>query len=111
MNGKEIFNFTASQVPLLVAQNLEKNKILPEEVSLYVFHQANTYMLNFIRTKCKIPKEKFFIDIEDVGNTVSNTIPIAIEKALQSKVLGPNQKIILCGFGVGLSMGAVTIMT
>lgn len=109
MNGKEIFNFTANKVPLLLKDNLKSNNENLEDIDLFIFHQANSFMLNFIRNKCKIPSEKFFIDIKDVGNTVSNTIPLAIEKANNLKIFKDKNKILLCGFGVGLSMGAVTL--
>jgi 3-oxoacyl-[acyl-carrier-protein] synthase-3 len=109
MNGKEIFNFTANKVPLLLNENLKSNNENLEDIDLFIFHQANSFMLNFIRNKCKIPSEKFFIDIKDIGNTVSNTIPLAIEKANKLNTFKDSNKILLCGFGVGLSMGAVTL--
>ena len=109
MNGKEIFNFTASKVPQLLLENLKSNNENLEDIDLFIFHQANSFMLNFIRNKCKIPSEKFFIDIKEIGNTVSNTIPLAIEKAIELNTFKNKNKILLCGFGVGLSMGAVTL--
>ena len=109
MNGKEIFNFTASKVPQLLLENLKSNNENLEDIDLFIFHQANSFMLNFIRNKCKIPSEKFFIDIKEIGNTVSNTIPLAIEKAIELNTFKNKNKILLCGFGVGFSMGAVTL--
>ena len=111
MNGKEIFNFTAKAVPILLQENLQKNDYTLDQIDLFIFHQANEFMLNFIRNKCKIPKEKFYVNIDNIGNTVSNTIPIAIQLAHQEGQILKNQKISLCGFGVGLSMGAVTLET
>lgn len=109
MNGKEIFNFTAGQIPELLDKNLKSNKLTIEDIDLFVFHQANAFMLNFIRNKCKIPKEKFYFDIENIGNTVSNTIPIALSMAQKEGKINEKQNILLCGFGVGLSMGAVVL--
>lgn len=109
MNGKEIFNFTAKAVPILLDENLQKNNYSLDDIDLFIFHQANEFMLNFIRNKCKIPKEKFFVDIKNFGNTVSSTIPIALKSALDSGAL-QNKKILnLCGFGVGLSSGSVCL--
>lgn len=109
MDGKEIFDFTVFNVPGLVNDCLQKNEIAPEEVDLYIFHQANQFMLDRIRKMSKIPSEKFYVFIKETGNTVSSTIPIALNHALENKVISKGNKVILCGFGVGLSMGAVLV--
>jgi 3-oxoacyl-[acyl-carrier-protein] synthase-3 len=107
MNGTEIFNFTLEKVPLLVEQTLIKNSIKKEEVDLFVFHQANKYMLNFLRKKIQIPENKFFEYMGPVGNTVSSTIPIALREAQNNDKIHGN--ILLAGFGVGYSWGGVII--
>ena len=110
MDGKAIFNFTAFEVPPLVDNVLSKNKCEIHNINLFIFHQANAYMLDFVRNRCKIPREKFYVSMEDVGNTVSSTIPIALKRAFDRGVLkNEQQNIVLAGFGVGLSMGAVVI--
>jgi len=103
MNGSEIFMFTQKNVPVVVRQTLEKNGMTLENVEMAVFHQANSYMLNFLRKKIKIAPERFFINMEHIGNTVSNSIPIALKDAQTVKLLkGP---VLVCGFGVGYSWG------
>lgn len=109
MNGREIFNFTAFKVPPLINKTLEVNNLNIDETSHFIFHQANAYMLNFVRKRCKIPESKFFISIKDVGNTVSSTIPIALRRYVDSYKPIKGDKILLSGFGVGLSMGGVVI--
>lgn len=106
MNGSEIFNFTLEAVPPLVKQTLINNNVASDDVDLYVFHQANKFMLNTIRKVCDIPKEKFYINLENTGNTVSSTIPIALKEALDDKVINREMKVVLAGFGVGYSWGA-----
>lgn len=106
MNGPEIFNFTAKAVPNLIRETLEKNNENIETVDQFVFHQANTFMLDYLRKKINIPKEKFLIDMENYGNTVSSTIPIALKNRMEKII---DNKILLAGFGVGYSWGAVTI--
>lgn len=107
MNGKAIFDFTSDVVPPLIDETLQKNGLNMEEVDLFVFHQANKYMINYIRKLMGIDKERFYIFMENVGNTVSSTIPIALCEAEKEGKLKGN--IVLAGFGVGLSYGAVIL--
>lgn len=107
MNGSEILSFTLEAVPLLVADTLQKNSMQQADIDLFVFHQANKYILNFLRKKIKIEEEKFYYYIEKVGNTVSSTIPIALYEAKKENKLTGN--ILLAGFGVGYSWGGVII--
>ena len=107
MNGSEIFNFTLESVPLLVEDVLKKNDLLKEKIDLFVFHQANKYMLNFLRKKIKIEESKFYYCMENFGNTVSSTIPIALKEAEKEDKLHGN--ILLAGFGVGYSWGGVIL--
>jgi 3-oxoacyl-[acyl-carrier-protein] synthase III len=101
MNGPDVFNFTNEVIPDFTKEILLKNNVQIEDINQFVFHQANAFMLNFIRKRLNIPSEKFFIDLEDGGNTVSCTIPIALKK--YSQTLTESEKIIVVGFGVGLS--------
>ncbi len=107
MNGSEIFSFTQENVPIVVRDTLAKNGIAQEDVNMFVFHQANKYMLNFLRKKIKIAEEKFFVNMANVGNTVSNSIPLALYDALKENKLSGN--VLLCGFGVGYSWGGVVL--
>jgi 3-oxoacyl-[acyl-carrier-protein] synthase-3 len=109
MNGSEIFAFTLSEVPSLVKNTLEKNAIAKEAIDLYIFHQANKYMLDFLRKKLKIEDPKFYLCLSEVGNTVSSTIPIAICEAMKDGSLKRGMKSLLAGFGVGYSWGGVVI--
>ncbi len=109
MNGPEIFNFTGSSVPILISSYLSKINIKLDQIDLFVFHQANKFMLNYLRKKIKIPNEKFVMEIEDSGNTVSATIPIAICNILKKNKVNPGSKVLLAGFGVGYSWGATML--
>jgi 3-oxoacyl-[acyl-carrier-protein] synthase III len=109
MNGPEIFNFTIKAVPLLVEHTLLKNNLTLESIDFVVFHQANKYMLEYLRQKIKIPAEKFFLDMSETGNTVSATIPIGLKKAIENKQIYPGSRVLVCGFGVGYSWGATVI--
>lgn len=109
MNGPEIFNFTIDVVPNLVNDILQKNNISLEDIDLFVFHQANKYILNYLRTKTKIPKDKFYINLEYTGNTVSSSIPIALKSALAEGKIKDGGSIMVVGFGVGYSWGGTVI--
>lgn len=105
MNGGNIFNFTLNVVPSLIHMVLEKNKIEKDEIDYFVFHQANKFMLNSIRKLAKLPKEKFYINLEDTGNTVSSTIMIGLFDCLNRRLINSGDKVMVAGFGVGLSYG------
>lgn len=109
MDGPDIFNFTIETIPDLVENTMKKNNLTREEIDFYIFHQANAFMLNFLRKKIKIPVEKFYINMEETGNTVSATIPIALKDAQERGIIKFGNKILLAGFGVGLSWGATII--
>ena len=110
MNGPEVFNFTLNRVPDLIKKTLEINKIEENSIDYFVPHQANKFLLNSIRKRSKIPEDKFIINFNEIGNTVSSTIPIALKTLSESLNLEKKEnKILICGFGVGLSWGAVII--
>ena len=109
MNGSEIFNFTLEAVPVLVNDTLQKNEMLKENIDLFVFHQANKYMMNFLRKKIKIEEEKFYYCLEKFGNTVSSTIPIALKQALSDSSIKKENNILIAGFGVGYSWAGTVL--
>lgn len=109
MNGPEIFLFTLDSVPRLVDNTLQKNKLLKENIDLFILHQANKFMLDSLKKKCKIQDEKFYIHLNNCGNTVSSTIPIALYHAQKEKNLKQNNNILLAGFGVGYSWAGTII--
>ncbi len=106
MKGPKIFTFALENIPALISETLEKNKLRLEDIDLFVFHQASSYMLNYLKNLCKIPDEKFFLDMKDIGNTVSASIPIALKLALDQGKIKAGFKVMVAGFGVGYSWGA-----
>jgi len=109
MDGGEIFKFTARAVPDLVFDILAKTNNTINDIDLFVFHQANEFMLNFIRKKIKIPEEKFYIFLKSCGNTVSSTIPIALSEAIIEGRIESGNQVLLSGFGVGYSWGSTIL--
>ena len=110
MNGPEVFNFTSEIIPNFTKEVLAKNKKEISDITQFIFHQANSFMLNFIRKRLKIENDSFYINLEDGGNTVSCTIPIALKRYSENNDY-IKQEIAIIGFGVGLSWagGLITI--
>ena len=106
MNGPEVYRFTVETVPRLLEQLLQKSGRRVEDVDQFIFHQANKFMLDRLRARTPIPEEKFWVDLADTANTVSSTIPIALEKAACRGQIRPGHNLALVGFGVGYSWAA-----
>ena len=109
MNGPEVLQFSLREVPVAVRDVLEKNGLAMDDMDLFVFHQATRLMLEHLRQEIGIPEEKFYMNMEKLGNTVSSTIPLALKQALEEGVLKKGMKTMLVGFGVGYSWGATIV--
>ena len=109
MNGGAIFNFTLDAVPAMMKDLLAKHSLSKEDIDFFVFHQANKFMLNTIRKVCVIPKEKFYVNLNETGNTVSSTIMIGLKDCIDNKQIVSGMKVMVCGFGVGLSWGGTIL--
>lgn len=109
MNGGAIFNFTLNAVPALMKDILTKNNIEKHDINYYVFHQANKFMLNTIRKVCALPKDNFYVDLAETGNTVSSTVLIGLKNCMDKQMIKRGDKVMISGFGVGLSWGGTVI--
>jgi len=109
MNGGEVLAFTIRTVPPVIDELLRKSGLTLDDVELVIPHQANKFMLERLRAKLKVPSEKYWIDMKESGNTVSATIPIAIESARNQGRLKSGHRVLVAGFGVGYSWGAAMI--
>jgi 3-oxoacyl-[acyl-carrier-protein] synthase III len=108
MDGRAIFNFAMKRIPGLIEECLAANELSKEDICAWVFHQASRYMLESIAPRIGLPKDGLLIDLAEVGNTTSSTIPIALEKSILPLSERPKH-VMLCGFGVGLSWGAIVL--
>ena len=111
MNSSKIFLFALKKLPQLIQEILIKENLLISEIDYFVLHQANGQMLDFIRKKLNIDEEKFIINIKEIGNTVSASIPIALYQIFKEKKLQKSQQILISGFGIGLSWGGTILKT
>lgn len=109
MNGTSIFNFGLKTVPKMIEELLIKSNLTMDSIDLFVFHQTNAFMNDMIRKKMGIPESKFVTHIENCGNTVSSTIPIALHEMIKSGRAKKGQTILLAAFGTGLSWASTVI--
>lgn len=109
MDGPAIFAFALEKVPQLVENVLRKNRIKKDDIDMYILHQANAFMLKALRDKMGISSERFMINVENTGNTVSSTIPIALEHYIHEKKRKGDENLLLAGFGVGFSWAGVHV--
>lgn len=109
MNGGAIFNFTLDVVPAMMKDILTMNKQEKDDIDYYVFHQANKFMLSTIRKVCVLPKEKFYINLSETGNTVSSTVLIGLKECIENNTIKAGDTVMITGFGVGLSWGGTIL--
>lgn len=109
MNGSGIFNFTLDAVPQMINDVLIKNDMEKDAIDYYIFHQANKFMLNTIRKVCVLPKDKFYINLEETGNTVSSTVLIGLKDCIDNGLIKKGDNVMVSGFGVGLSWGGTIL--
>lgn len=109
MNGGAIFNFTLDAVPAMLNLVLEKNGMQKDDVDYYIFHQANKFMLDTIRKICMLPKDKFYVNLIETGNTVSSTVLIGLKNCLEKGIIKSGSNVMATGFGVGLSWGGTIL--
>jgi 3-oxoacyl-[acyl-carrier-protein] synthase III len=110
MNGPAVLDFVKREMPGFVRSFLKRAGESVESVDLVVFHQASLVGLDYLNVALEIPEDKRFSNIASIGNTVSASIPIALRQAEEDGRLLPGMRVLLVGFGVGLSWG-VTIIT
>ena len=109
MDGKAIFTFATKRVPQSVSAVLEKAGVSKDEIAYIVPHQANYRIVEAMAKKLSVPVEKFFMNIENCGNTSSASIPIALADMAEKNLLKEGSKIVLTGFGGGLTWGSLLI--
>lgn len=106
MNGAEVMAFTLREVPRAMDALLSRAQLSVDDIDYFVLHQANRFMLDSLRKKLKIPADRMPVFLEDVGNTVSSTIPLTLHSMLEQGRLTSTKRLMLIGFGVGLSWSA-----
>ena len=106
MDGRAVFQFAVKKVPDVIREVLEKNEVGKEEIDWYILHQANQRIVEGVAKRLKEPLEKFPMNLMEYGNTSSASIPILLDELKKDGRLKRGQKVILAGFGAGLTWGA-----
>jgi 3-oxoacyl-[acyl-carrier-protein] synthase III len=109
MDGAAILNYTLERIPEMINGVLEKNNLSMQDIDLHIYHQANKYIADLQRRKMRIPQEKYYCFFENVGNTVSSTIPIAIKAAINDGSIQKGYKVMSVAQGLGYSWGGVVL--
>ncbi|MBU5590957.1 ketoacyl-ACP synthase III [Clostridium sp. MSJ-4] len=109
MNGKEVFKFATKAMVDSVEEVLKKSNTKIEDIKYIIPHQANKRIIEFAASKLNLPLEKFYINLNLYGNTSSASIPIALSEVVEKAMVKKGDKIILVGFGGGLTYGCILI--
>lgn len=105
MNGRAVFNFTATIIPKHIQKLLSDNDLEDKDIDKYILHQGSKYIVDTIRKRLKVDEIKVPFDIHEYGNTISSAIPIILEKELHNE----NNRLLLSAYGIGLSWGSVIL--
>lgn len=103
MNGQEVFKFAVSTAPETIMQLLDMAGLIADDIDHYVCHQANLRIISSVAKKCKQSIDKFYVNLDEYGNTSSASIPIALSEMKQKGLLKSGEKIVCAGFGGGLT--------
>ena len=109
MEGQAVFRFAVTMVPRCIKQILKKTGYDTEDIKFFVLHQANVRILELIAKRLKVDIDKFPMNLDHYGNISSASIPILLDELNRNNLLEPGDKIVLSGFGGGLTWGAVLI--
>lgn len=109
MNGFAVWKFISRTVPAQINTLLERNNLTKNEIDFFVFHQASKLTLDSLQKQLQIPSDKMVIDLEDTGNLVSSSIPVVLKKSLDAGRIKKGDRVLMSGFGVGLSWGTLLL--
>ena len=109
MDGQAVFKFAVKKVPEVIREALKRNETAQEEIDWYILHQANRRIVEAVAKRLEEPIEKFPMNLQEYGNTSSASIPILLDEMNRTGKLKAGQKIMMAGFGAGLTWGATII--
>lgn len=109
MAGKSVFVFATDVIPQIIAELTTRAGITPDQLDHIIPHQANLRIIDFISKKMGIPKERFLLNLDRYGNTAAASVGLALDENLQNGTIKPGQRVLMMGFGGGLSWGGMLL--
>lgn len=110
MNGQEVYKFAVRTVPTAISQVLDEAGLTPDDISLFVLHQANLRILEAVAKRLNQPMEKFPVNLNECGNISAASVPILLDYVNKHGMIQRGDKIVLAGFGAGLTWGAAVLL-
>jgi 3-oxoacyl-[acyl-carrier-protein] synthase III len=109
MSGKSVFVFATDVIPQIIAELTRRADITPDQLDHIIPHQANLRIIDFISKKMGIPKERFLLNLDRYGNTAAASVGLALDENLQNGTIKPGERVLMMGFGGGLSWGGMLL--
>lgn len=109
MNGQEVYRFATKQVPACIETALERANLKADDIDLYVLHQANIRIIEAVAKRLKVSMDKFPVNVDRVGNMSSATVPVLLDELNREGKIKAGDKIVMAGFGAGLTYGACVL--
>lgn len=106
MDGKEVYRFAVRQVPICIEEAVENAGLTVDDIDLFVLHQANIRILEAVAKRLGVDSSKFAVNLEKVGNMSSASIPVLLDELNRAGKIKKGNRIVLAGFGAGLTYGA-----
>jgi 3-oxoacyl-[acyl-carrier-protein] synthase-3 len=103
MNGREVFKFATTTMGESLVRTMQKARVAPEDIALFIPHQANARIIEYAAHAMQLPPEKVVMNVDRYGNTSAASIPIALSEALDEGRARPGDTLALVGFGAGLT--------
>ena len=107
MDGQKTFKTAVRRLPEVAHRTLSMADLKPEDIDLYIPHQANLRINQAFQRAMKLPEDRVFHNVQKFGNTTAASIPIALDEALESGTIGPGSTVMFIALGAGLTWGAV----
>lgn len=109
MDGREVFKFAIRAMEEAILKVLEEANLTIDDIDMIIPHQANQRIISNVAKRMKIDESKFFMNLEEYGNTSAASVAIALTEAKKQNVIKEKDKVILVGFGAGLTWGSTLI--
>ena len=109
MNGQEVYKFAVKTVPRVIEEAVKKAGLAVDEIDLFVLHQANYRIIEAVAKRLHQPMEKFPTNLQEYGNISAASVPILLDNVNNHGMIKKGSKIVLAGFGAGLTWGAAVL--